>query len=413
VRILYLTEYFQTPAEGGLMRTWEIAKYLVDHGHEVSVVVAAPHHITGEIPAAVRGRLWHRSTIEGIDVTKVWAPSTFRASYWHRLRYYLSAPTLALAASIGRRADVVIASSPPFFLGPGAYLLSRAKRVPFVLEMRDAWLEFAIASGMVPRPIVGMLTAMQRWLLRHADRVVAVTPGLYRLANSTLPRRSHGKVILVMNGYEEDVFRDVDPGLAQRICDQWRLHSRFIVIYAGTLGLARDGLTLVRAARELKDLPEVQFVFLGEGERRAEMLEYVQRHELGNCLFVPMQPRRDVPAWLAVSAVGINATRRGEAQESSLSNKIFDYLGAGIPVVFSGDGDTVDFLVRSGGGIIVPSEDAKGMAAAIRNLHDDAELRRKLGASGRAFVIENFSRSKLVAPLERMLTEIRSPAHAL
>jgi len=406
MRILYLTEYFQTPAEGGLMRTWEISKFLTDHGHSVSVVVAAPHHMTGEAAPEVGRRLWHRSMVEGITVTKVWAPSRFRNTYWNRLRYYTIGPLLALAASMGQRADVVLASSPPFFLAPGAYLFSRIKRVPFVLEVRDAWLEFAIARGMVPRPLAAALTALQRWVFRRADRIVAVTPGILELVIDSLPERSRDKAMLVMNGYEEDVFRGVDPELAQRLREQWRLGGRFVVIYAGTLGMARDCLTFVRAAEELRDLKDVLFAFVGAGERRAEMVDYVESHELDNCLFVPMQPRRDMPAWFALSSVALNSIRKGEALESSLSNKIFDYLGSGVPVVFSGEGDTKEFLIRSGGGLVVAPEDAVGMAAAIRTLHDDPELRVQMGARGQAFVISNYSRSKLVAPMERMLSEL-------
>jgi colanic acid biosynthesis glycosyl transferase WcaI len=210
----------------------------------------------------------------------------------------------------------------------------------------------------------------------------------------------------VMNGYEEDVFRGVDPELAQRLREQWRLGDRFVVIYAGTLGMARDCLTFVRAAEELRDLKDVLFAFVGAGERRAEMMDYVESHELDNCLFVPMQPRRDMPAWFALSSVALNSIRKGEALESSLSNKIFDYLGSGVPVVFSGEGDTKEFLIRSGGGLVVAPEDALGMAAAIRTLHDAPELRVQMGARGQAFVISNYSRSKLVAPMERMLSEL-------
>ncbi len=406
MRILYLTEYFQTPAEGGLMRTWEISKFLVDHGHSVSVVVAAPHHMTGEASAEVGRRPWHRSIVRGIRVTKAWAPSRFRNTYWHRLLYYTIGPLLTLAASVGEHTDVIMVSSPPFFLAPGAYLLSRIKRVPFVLEVRDAWLEFAIARGIVPRPLATALTALQRWLFRRSDRIVAVTPGIFELVVATLPAHSRHKAMLVMNGYEEDVFQGADSELALRIREQWGLGSRFVVIYAGTLGMARDCLTFVRAANELRDQKDILFVFVGAGERRDEMLDYVKSHDLDNCLFVPMQPRRDMPAWFAVSSVALNSIRKGEALESSLSNKIFDYLGSGVPVVFSGEGDTKDFLLRSGGGIVVPPEDAVAMAAAIRTLHDDSELRAQLGARGQKFVITNYSRSKLVAPLERMLSEL-------
>ncbi len=251
--------------------------------------------------------------------------------------------------------------------------------------------------------MVSFLTAWQDWLFRRAARIVAVTPGIRDLAVARLGGDPQKKVLLVMNGFEEDVFAQFNSERAAAIGDRWGLHGKFVCVYAGTLGMARDCLVFVRAAERLQDLEDIVFVFLGEGERKLEMQEYVRSHRVRNCLFIPVQPRRDIPCWYSLCSVGLNSIRAGEALESSLSNKIFDYMGAGLPVVFSGSGDTTEFIERSGGGIAVGPEDDAAMASAIRRLHNDPDLYRRLSEAGRAYVIRNFSRRKLVEPLDRML----------
>ncbi len=403
MKLLYLTEYFATPAEGGLMRTWEISSALVDAGHQVQVVVPGAHHMTGALAPELHHRFAWRYATGEIRVTKVWVWSSFRRGVGDRLLYYLTTAACVVLGSLGERPDVVMASSPPFFLAPAAYLLARLRRKPLVLEVRDAWLEFAIAKRLVPRFFKPLLRAQQRWLFRHADRIVAVTPGIRDLVVKDLPESQHSKVLLVMNGYEEDVFQHVDSPSARHLIKDLGLSGKFVAIYAGTMGMARDCMTFVRAARRLRAEPGIVFVFVGEGERKKEMQDYARREGLSNCVFVPMQPRQDMPTWFAFAGVGLNSIRAGEALESSLSNKIFDYLGAGLPVVWSGAGDTSEFLRECGGGVAVPPEDDEAMSDAIVRLYRDPPLREEMGKRGQQYVIENFSRRNLVRPLESML----------
>jgi len=343
----------------------------VEKGHRVTVVVPAPHHMSGKVSDFGRIALRRKYSVDGVQVIKTYAYPNFRAGYFRRVLYYLSTPLFVLLACVRQKPDVILGSSPPFFLAPGAFLLSKIRRVPFVLEVRDAWLEFAFAKGLVPKFLVKALRFQQE-----------------------------------MNGYEEDVFAQADPSKIREIRQAWGLEGKLVAIYAGTLGLARDCLVFVRAAARLQSHPDILFAFVGEGERKDEMLQFVRDRQLKNCQFVPMQPRRDMPAWFAACSVGLNSIRAGEALESSLSNKIFDYLGSGLPVVFAGNGDTKHFLEQSGGGIVVPAEDDGAMAEAILRLYRHPDLRHEMG--GREYVLSQYSRRKLREPLGEMLDHLPS-----
>ncbi len=114
MRLVYITEYFHTPAEGGLMRTWELSKYLADQGHQVSVIAPAAHHMTGRLPDDFKG-LRQVQDVAGIRVIKVRTAAGFRRGYTARLLYYLTTPVVSVLAALGERPDVVMASSPPFW----------------------------------------------------------------------------------------------------------------------------------------------------------------------------------------------------------------------------------------------------------------------------------------------------------
>src|SRR6267143_610908 len=113
MKLLYLTEYFNTPEEAGLMRTWELSRNLTQSGHKVHVIVPAAHHMTGELPPELRGHFSFRRSVAGIDVSKVWVWSTFRRGKLHRILYYLTSAFSVFAASLLERPDVILGSSPP------------------------------------------------------------------------------------------------------------------------------------------------------------------------------------------------------------------------------------------------------------------------------------------------------------
>jgi glycosyltransferase involved in cell wall biosynthesis len=404
--ILYITEYFHTPQEGGLLRTWATAKHLISEGYRVTVVAPASHHMSGETPEELRGKLFNRYTVDGIDVVKVYGLGDNRASRVRRALHLLVYPSLALVAALRvRKPDVVIASTPPTFLLPVGYAVSLIKRAAYGVEMRDAWLEFIEARGLLPRPALKVLFWLQRAMLRRAKRVIAVTPGIQEIAKEAVQDPS--KVTIVLNGFEEDVHEAIPEAQLAALRAEHGLDDKFVVIYTGTLGLARDHDIFARSARLLRRAPDIRFVFVGEGEKRADLMELCK--DLDNCVFVPLQPRTMIPLFLAASHVAINSIRKNDNLESSLSNKVFDYMGNHVPVVWAGEGDTSDFIERSGGGIVVEPEDAEAMAAAIERLHEDPALRERMADDGQRYVIEGFTRKVAMERLSKTMSELLEP----
>jgi colanic acid biosynthesis glycosyl transferase WcaI len=411
MRLTYITEYLNTPEDGGLMRTWEIARYLTVRGHHVTTIVSAPHHMTGALPPNMGKRLIFWERIAGIRVARVWAYPGFRRGTFGRILYYLSFPPLALLAAFqSPRPDIVVGSIPPLFSAPVAWFVARMHGARFVLELRDGWLEFATARGLIPRRVAPVLFRLQRWLIHRADLVVAVTPGLAEIARNN--GKDPGRVLLIMNGFEEDVFAAaaVDEQAQAELGALLGLSGKFFVVYAGTLGLARDTDIFVRAAVRLSSIPEVHFVFMGEGEKRMGMQAFCAAHGLTNCSFVSLQPRKRVPRLLAGAHVGVNSIARDQALESSLGNKLFEYMACGLPVVSAGDGDSAEFVRATGGGLVVPPEDDAAFADAIRFLWANPDERETMGARGREYVRARFARSRLLAPLaEALSTLVRKP----
>ena len=150
MRILYLSQYFPPEVGATQTRAYEMARYLVSTGHQVTMLTEVPNHPSGIIPPEYRGKLWERANLDGIDVIRVWVKASPNKTFSTRMAFYL---TYMINAALARlllardRYDVLVATSPPLFVGGAALALSVLRRTPMVFEVRDLWPESAVALG--------------------------------------------------------------------------------------------------------------------------------------------------------------------------------------------------------------------------------------------------------------------------
>jgi glycosyltransferase involved in cell wall biosynthesis len=394
MRILFLTYHFPLPAEPGAARPWVTANLLRDLGHEVTVITAGTHYMTGEDTRASRSGLWSLERIGDLRVVKTFAIAHHRRSLPRRLANNLCYAAAALVAGlVSGRSDVVLTATDPPFILPVGYVIARAHRARLVLDERDLYPDTAVALGYVRRR--WLIRCMERWqgfFRTRSASIIAATPGIRRL--------------LIAKGVPAasiTVFPNVPDG-SEPAETELPPTREFLVMYVGKFGYANEFLTMLRAAERLREqAPEVKFLLIGDGERKRECMEFCAARGIGNVAFLPPQPRAMMPELVRSAHVGIQAFDTNPFWECALSTKIFDHLLNRRPVVFAGVGDSADLIRESGGGIVVPPCDADALADALVTLAEDRALCRKMGIQGETFVRTHFSRDAMKASLQAAL----------
>src|SRR5262249_31252643 len=178
MKILWLAQWFP-PDLGALpARITEMSSVWIREGHEVTVVTALPHHPLGVIPEKYRGKLVMEENYEGIRVIRCWLWALPNRRMWQRTLCQISFAVSAVLLALFRpsRPDVVIVSSPPFFVVPAGWVFSRLRRAPLVFEVRDLWPAVFVASGVMSE---GFLYRVLAWMemaaYRAAKTIVVVT----------------------------------------------------------------------------------------------------------------------------------------------------------------------------------------------------------------------------------------------
>ena len=396
MNILYVSQYFPPEMGAPAARAVELSRHWARMGHEVTVLTGFPNHPTGIVPEEWRSRL-HRlhdtEIIDGVRVVRTWLwPLPNRKTHERILNYTSFCVSAALSGLALRRPEVVIATSPQLLCALSGWWLAWWKRVPFVFEVRDLWPESLAAVGASSEGTLlhRMLGALAGFLYRRADRIVVVAPAfqdhLVRYWN--VPA---AKISVVENGVETDLFR-LEPA-ATDVRKQLKLEERFLICYIGTMGNAHGLETLIAAAEELQTaLPRAMFLLIGEGAEKERIVKIAAGRGLNNIRFLGQQPRERIPVYVSAADVCLVMLRKSELFKTVIPTKLLEYMACERPTIVAVDGQARQIVEEAGAGVFVEPENSKALVKAILELSEEPERRRQMGASGRQYIVDKFSR---------------------
>jgi len=389
VRILLIHQAFVGPNEAGGTRHHEIAQYLTQQGHEFTIVASDLSYLTGQ--RAVEGKgLVKEHNLDNVRVLRAYTyPSLHKSFVWRIISFLSFMITSVWAALRAGPIDIVIGTSPPIFQAVSAWLVAFLRRRPFLLEVRDLWPEFAIDMGVLKNPVLITLSRwLERFLYARATHIVVNSPAYrdYLLKKGIAAE----KITLIPNGVDATKFSSQANGSAMR--EQFDLGDKFVVTYAGALGIANDIGTILHAADHLRSQHDIHFLLVGDGKERANL--ETQAHELGlpNVTFAGSHPKTAMPDILAASDACIATLKDIPMFRTTYPNKVFDYMAAARPTVLAIDGVIRDVIETADGGIFVPPGDATALAKAIDDLNADRARARAMGDAARRYVVEHFDR---------------------
>jgi glycosyltransferase involved in cell wall biosynthesis len=299
--------------------------------------------------------------------------------------------TSFLAAFRIQNFDLVMGTSPPIFQAVSAWMAATIKRVPFLLEIRDLWPAFAVDMGVLKNPLlIKMSESLESFLYARANHIVVNSPAY---GNYLMERGIRSdKVTLVPNGVDPQMFKP--NGKGKKIRNKLGLHGKYVVTYAGALGMANDIPTLIKAAERLKHEKNVNFLLVGDGKDRNKLESMTETLKLENITFTGAVPKTQMPEYLAASNACVAILKNIPMFKTTYPNKVFDYMAAGRPTILVIDGVIRDVIEDAKGGIFVPPGDDSALAAAIRKLARDPEQANNMGRNAREYVIKNFNRKR-------------------
>ncbi len=402
MHILLIHQAFAALDDPGGTRHHELARHLVSLGHQVTIIASPVSYLTG---TSARRTRWAEKQLDDLGVVIIRSytlPALHRSFVW-RVVSFLSFMFSSFFNGLGvRRVDLVWGTSPPIFQGFTAWLLARLKGVPFLFEVRDLWPAFAIAVGVLKNPLLIRLSSwLERFLYKHADRVVVNSPGYIEHV------KSHGarNITLIPNGADPNMFDPNAKGAAFR--SENHLEDKFVILYAGAHGMSNDLGVVLDAAEILHDQPTLCFVLLGDGKEKNNLIASATQRGLDNVLFLPPLPKNKIAPALAAADACLAILKPIELYKTTYPNKVFDYMAAGKPVLLVIDGVIRQVIEEASAGIPTPPGDPHSLAAAVRQMMSDPVACRQMGSAGRKYIEQNYARTQIANQFNKLLESMR------
>ncbi len=401
-RILYISQYVVTPDQPGGVRHWRHVRALADAGHDVSVITSKVLHTTREAPEEFAGRKTVRRTEDGIEVLRAYSSTGYGNDARSRAANHLSFSTYAFPAAMrAARPDLILASSPPLTVGVLGGVVSRLRRTRFILEVRDLWPESALATGLLTDPkAIAVMNRMASYCYARADRVIALTEGIRDgVIEAGVPTSA---VALITNGIDPPD-APIDPG----VVDLPVSPESFVAMFVGQHATYSSLFTVLEAAVRLSSDPRIQIALVGDGDRKADLIARAAELGLTNVTFAGPIPKRDVPSWLARADACLLTYQDAPLFGGALPNKLFDYMGAGRPIIAAvPDGEAARAVRAAGCGVVTPAEDPAALADALTVLAGDRVSAHQMGAAGREYVHTHHDRRELAARVVQVVESL-------
>lgn len=227
--------------------------------------------------------------------------------------------------------QVLVVTTPPSlpFVVAVAALIRGAS---YTLVIHDNYPEILFAVGKLKSDsiIATILNFSNRWLYKHARKLIAVGRDMERLLLS----KSDGldiPVAVIQNWAELESVHP-EPRDSNQLLKDLGLEDKFVFLYAGNMGHPNDVETIIETARRLRERPEFHFVFLGTGVKEKWIRAAIDELKLENIDLLSPKPRSEQIVFLNACDVAL-VSLVGNMLGVSMPSRTYNILAAGKPML--------------------------------------------------------------------------------
>jgi colanic acid biosynthesis glycosyl transferase WcaI len=397
MRILILgINYFPEPTSVSPFTTG-LAEHLAAQDHSVQVVTAFPYYPEWRIWREYRGRVTQEEVRHGVRIRRVRhfvprRPSSLIQRLLHDFSFSLTA---FLAGLNSAECDIIYCSSPPPALAVSAYLLSKWKRVPYVIKLTDLASDAALATGILNEGrAVKVARALEDFVYWNAEAVFCLCEAFIdKLTKRGIPP---AKLRMIPDWGDTENIRPV--------ISDGSFHARhgirpgqFLALHTGNMGKKQDLLNIVRAAELTNHDQELVWMIVGQGEERPLIETEIAKRKLTNLRLLPLQPAEIMCQMYAAADVLI-LNQKAAVKDAVIPSKLLTYMSAGRPVLasVSDESETARQVRKAQCGIVVAPEDAAALVEGVSSLRAEPSLRHTLGRNGCSYVDANFTKARVL-----------------
>ncbi|OIO68677.1 MAG: colanic acid biosynthesis glycosyltransferase WcaI [Zetaproteobacteria bacterium CG12_big_fil_rev_8_21_14_0_65_55_1124] len=385
--------------------TGEMAAWLVAQGHKVCVVTAPPYYPEWKVALGYSTSYYKHEDIDGLYVWRCPLYVPAKPSGLNRIMHLASFSLSSLPIMIRQilwKPDVVIVVEPPLFCAPSAWLVARLSRAKCWLHIQDFEVDAAFDLGIIPYAwMKHMASAIERWVMRRFDAVSTIS---HSMLNS-LRKKGVDEPILFPNWSDISSMRFDGSGRTLFRAKLGVGEGQCLCLYSGNIAV-KQGLEILLEVAE--KLPDFRFVICGDGVNRKALQDEVDRLELANIAFLPLQPLERLPAMLSAADIHLVIQRRGAA-DLVMPSKLANILAIGGPAIVTVEEDSELGRLAEGDNPCVfrcDPENAEKLETAIVQLYGNKDMVEKISINARVYAEQQIDMERVLGKFEQSLRDL-------
>ena len=373
------------------IRLSEMAQGLKKKGWDISVLTSMPNYPTGEIFTAYRGKIFCKEYQDSIEIRRFWLFASNSRKIFPRIISMLSfSLSVFFSLTFLRKGkfDYVIAESPPLTLGLSAYLLSRFAGSRLILNVSDLWPLSAKELGAISD---GFLYRKLMNLERYIYKKSFICLGQSQEIVNYIKQNGGSNTYLFRNGVDPKRF--MKHGLV-------RDNKSVKIVYTGLLGIAQGILEICKHI-SFKSLG-VEFHIYGAGAEKEEIERYLTENPERGIIYHGTVSSNEIPDILSQYTATLTSLVKNIY--GAVPSKIYESMAAGLPILFSGDGEGRYIIEEYNLGWTSAAKDYITLQSNIKKLQSDREEYRLKKENCIKAAAERFNRTKQIDDLHNYLS---------
>jgi glycosyltransferase involved in cell wall biosynthesis len=400
MKIFVVSQYFW-PEE---FRINDFVIELTKRGHEVTVLTGNPNYPKGRFYPGY-GFKYSVEFYQGIKIYRVPILPRCKSIFTlvvNYISFVISGSIFALFHKDKYDRIVGVNYSPITAVYP-AIVYKMHHKTKLLLWVQDLWPESVRASGTVKSDFIDrVLLAMTKNIYRHCDKIIVSNSGFIE---SILDKNVQKNKISLMPNWAEDLYEDesyIHPEKYRSL-----IPEGFIVMFAGNIGEAQDFESILEAAVLTKHIERIKWMILGDGRKKAWLLQEVLKRELSSTFFVLGRYQvEEMPSFFFHSHLVLATLKDEYIFSLTLPAKVQSYMAFGKPIVTMLSGIGNEVVDESNCGFTAKSSDFRKLAEnVIKASQMPKEELTNLGLNGKKYYQEHFAKKVIIDRFLDILNE--------
>ena len=353
MKILFLSFYYQPDLCAGSFRATALIKELkkqLPTNSSIDVVTTMPNRYQS---FEAGNDVTEYEQDENVSVYRISLP-THKSGMVDQIKAFYRFYKGAKKIVASKEYDLVFATSSRLFTAFLGANISRNKKIPLYLDIRDIFVDTLsdVLSKKVSFLLVPFLKQVENYTFNQASKINLVSEGF----SEYFKNRFNKQYSFFSNGIDDEFIKP--------IVDKVSTNDIKTVLYAGNIG---EGQGLHKIIPELAKASagQFKFVIIGDGGKAAELKANVKLSGVNNVEFLPPVNRTQLIEHYQAADVLFMHLNDYDAFEKVLPSKIFEYGALGKPILAGVLGFAAQFVNNnvSNANVFYPCDSAAGYKA--------------------------------------------------